>query len=177
MTIALVVIGVIAIGVAYVLFSASKQPDSFRYERRTLIDAPADRVHGLVNDFVAWRDWSPWEGMDPAMSRQHSGAKQGVGAVYEWNGNKKVGRGRMEILDSASPSHVFIKLDFFAPFEAHNRAEFTFRTVGSQTEVVWAMTGPQPFVSKVMTVVLNLEKLVGKDFEKGLAQLKAKAES
>ncbi|MBT9560049.1 MAG: SRPBCC family protein [Myxococcales bacterium] len=177
MTIALVVIGVIALGVATVLFSASQKPDTFRYERRTLVNAPPDRVHGLVDDFNAWRDWSPWEGMDPAMNRQFSGTKRGVGAVYEWNGNKKVGRGRMEILDSVSPGHVFIKLDFFSPFEAHNRAEFTFRAVGNQTEVVWAMTGPQPFMSKVMTVVLNLEKLVGKDFEKGLVQLKAKAES
>ena len=115
--------------------------------------------------------------LDVEGNRQHSGAKRGVGAVYEWSGNKKVGRGRMEILESVSPAHVAIKLDFFAPFEAHNRAEFTFRAVGSQTEVVWAMSGPKPFVSKVMTVVLNLEKLVGKDFEKGLAQLKAKAES
>ncbi|MFO0964099.1 MAG: SRPBCC family protein [Gemmataceae bacterium] len=110
------------------------------------------------------------------MARTHSGAARGVGAVYEWEGNKKVGKGRMEITTAAPPSKLVISFDFFKPFEAHNVAEFTLEPQGDTTTVTWSMHGPQPYMMKVMTVFMNMDKMVGKDFETGLANLKSMAE-
>ena len=161
---------------AAVLGLAASKPDTFRVERATNIKAPPEKVFTLISDFHNWGAWSPWEKMDPAMTRAHSGAASGKGAVYEWEGNSKVGKGRMEITDTAPPSKVTIKLDFLKPFEAHNTAEYTLEPKGDATRLTWAMYGPSPFLSKVMQVFVSMDSMVGKDFETGLANLKSIAE-
>lgn len=167
----------IALLVAGVLVAAAMKPDSFRVERSAVILAAPDKVHALIDDFHAWTAWSLWEKIDPGLKRTYAGPQKGVGAVYGWEGNKKVGRGRMEILESAPASRVKIKLDFLEPFEAHNTAEFTLQPAGvNGTSVNWAMYGPSNFMAKLMQVFMSMDRLVGKDFEKGLAAMKAAAE-
>jgi hypothetical protein len=162
--------------VAAVLGLASMKPDHFRVFRQSTIQAKPDAVFALINDFHHWPKWSPWEHIDPEMKKTHSGAAAGQGAIYEWNGNNKVGQGRMEILESRANEAIKIKLDFLRPFEAHNNAEFTLAPKGDATEVTWAMTGVSPFVMKVMHVFVSMDSMVGKDFETGLANLKTNAE-
>lgn len=162
--------------VVTLLIYAAAKPDTFRVQRTASINAPPDKVFGLINDFHTWASWSPWEKKDLAMKKTHSGAAQGKGAVLEWDGNKDVGTGRMEILESVPTSKIVIKLDFLKPFEAHNQAEFTLTPNASSTQVTWAMHGPQPFMMKVMDIVMNMDKMVGSDFEAGLANLKVMAE-
>jgi uncharacterized protein YndB with AHSA1/START domain len=149
---------------------------SFHISRETTIAAPPERVHALVNDFHEWQAWSPWEGLDPAMERTYAGSATGVGAVYAWRGNSKAGEGRMEILESA-PQHVAVDLLFAAPMKAHNRVDFTLTPTADGTHVEWAMTGPQSVVMRLMSKFWSMEKLVGPDFERGLAQLKTTAEN
>lgn len=167
---------VIVVLLGGVLAFAATKPDTFRVERSTSIKAPPEKVFALINDFHQWGGWSPWEKMDPAMQRKHSGAASGQGAVYEWEGNSKVGKGRMEITDSSAPSKLLIKLDFLEPFEGHNTAEYTLKTSGDTTALTWAMYGPSPFMSKVMQVFVSMDSMIGKDFEAGLANLKVIAE-
>lgn len=167
---------VIVVAIAAVLAYAATRPNTFRIERSARIDAPPDKIFPLISDFRNWRLWSPWEKMDPALRRAYGGAPAGKGAVYEWEGNKKVGKGRMEILDAPPPSRVAIKLDFLKPFEAHNLAEFTLTPLGNSTSVTWAMHGPSPFIAKLMGLFFNMDRMVGKDFETGLANMKAAAE-
>lgn len=149
---------------------------SFHLSRETTIAAPPERVHALVNDFHEWQAWSPWEGIDPAMERTFAGSPTGVGAIYAWRGNSKAGEGRMEILES-EPQHVAVDLLFAAPMKAHNRVDFTLTPAGDGTHVEWAMTGPQNAVMRLMSKVWSMERLLGPDFEKGLAQLKRTAEN
>jgi uncharacterized protein YndB with AHSA1/START domain len=163
---------VLAIVIAAVLILAASKPDTFRIERAATLKAPADRIFPLIADFHQWLNWSPWEGRDPQLKRTYSGAERGKGAVYAWDGNKNVGSGRMEILEANSPSKIVIKLDFLKPFEAHNTAEFTMLPQGGATNVIWVMHGPAPFMSKVMQVFMNMDRMIGKDFETGLANLK-----
>ena len=163
---------VIAIAIAVVLILALSKPDIFRIQRVATIKAPAESIFALINDFHRWGSWSPWESKDPAMKRTFSGAESGKGAVYAWDGNKNVGSGRMEILDTSAPSKIVIKLDFFTPFEGHNTAEFTMLPQGDATNITWVMYGPVPLMSKVMQVFINLDNMIGKDFETGLANLK-----
>ena len=173
----LMVMGVaLVVAVAVILIIASTKPDSFRIERRIAIKAPPEKIFPLINDFHAWPVWSPWEKKDPTMKRTHSGAPSGNGSVYEWEGNKNVGKGRMEITESSPSSKVVIKLDFLSPFEAHNTAEYTLTPNGDTTTVVWAMYGPNLFIGKVMSTVMSMDKMVSKDFEAGLANMKAAAE-
>jgi hypothetical protein len=148
-------------------------PASFIVERSLDIRAPADRIFPHVADFNAWFAWSPYEKRDPAMKRRFSGKPSGVGAIYEWDGNRNVGQGRMEILESTPPSKVRIDLQFIKPFKAHNVAEFTFDPHGQNTTVTWAMHGPTTFMSRVMGLFINMDKMIGKDFETGLRNLKA----
>jgi hypothetical protein len=173
-TIAIIVV-ILLVAVAAVLVLAGMKPDTFRVERATRIKAPPERIFGLINDFRQWTAWSPWEKMDPALKRSYSGSPSGKGAVYEWEGNKKVGKGRMEIVEAA-PSRLALKLDFLRPFEAHNTVVFTIQPQGDATLVTWAMQGPLPYIGKVMHVFMNMDRMVGKDFETGLANLKAAAE-
>lgn len=166
------VIAIVAVAFAIVLILAVTKPASFSIERGIDIRAPADRIFPLINDFHQWGSWSPWENKDPGMQRSFSGAASGKGAVYGWHGNNNVGSGRMEIIEASAPSKILIKLDFFKPFEAHHTAEFTILPQGDATRLNWVMRGPASFMSKLMQVFMNLDKMVGKDFEFGLANLK-----
>ena len=148
---------------------------SFHLRRETTIAAPVDRVHALVNDFHEWQAWSPWEGLDAGLERTYTGPTAGVGAIYAWRGNRQAGEGRMEILES-QPRHVAVDLLFAAPMKAHNRVDFTLTPVAEGTHVEWAMTGPQNVVMRLMSKVWSMEKLIGPDFDRGLAQLKRAAE-
>jgi hypothetical protein len=169
---------VLAVAIAIVFILAATKPDTFSVRRTAVVTASAEQIFPLVSNFRQWANWSPWENRDPAMKRNYSGAESGRGAVYAWDGNKNVGSGRMEILDATSPSKIVIKLDFFRPFEGHNTAEFAFVSErdASATNVAWVMHGPSSFMSKVMQVFMNLDKMIGKDFEVGLANLKRLAE-
>jgi uncharacterized protein YndB with AHSA1/START domain len=170
---ALVIIAVIlAIAIAAVLILAATKPTTLRVQRSVSINAPPERIFSLISDFHQWVTWSPYEQKDPAMKRTYSGAERGRGAVYAWDGNKNVGSGRMEILDVSAPSKIVIKLDFFKPFEGHNTAEFTMLPQGDGTHVTWLMHGPANFMSRLIQVFMNLDNLIGKDFEAGLANLK-----
>ena len=159
-----------------VLAIAATKPNAFRIERSITIHSPPEPIFAILSDFHQSESWSPWEKMDLSMQKTHSGSPRGVGAIYEWDGNNKVGQGRQEILDATSPSKVLIQLDFFRPFPAHNTAEFTLKSHGPATQVTWAMFGSQPFMGKVMCLFMNMDKMVGKDFETGLANLKAHVE-
>ena len=168
---------VIVVLVVAVLIYAATKPDTFRVQRATRINAPPEKIFALINDYHRWGSWSPYEKLDPDMKRTYSGAANGTGAVYEWEGNSKAGKGRMEIADSVPPSQVAIKLDFVKPFEAHNLVQFTLQPTGPSTDVTWAMQGPSPYMMKLMHVFINMDRMVGKDFETGLANLKAVAEA
>ena len=172
--IATIIAVVFALAIVITLILAVTKPDTFRIERSSVINAPPEKVFALINDFQQWRGWSPWENKDPAMKRTYSGPQSGQGAAYAWDGNKNVGSGRMEILDASLPSKIVIKLDFFKPFEGHNTAEFTMLPQGdaATTNITWVMHGPAPFISKVMQVFMNMDNMIGKDFEIGLANLK-----
>lgn len=161
--------------IAAILIYAATRPNSFRVQRSTTIKAPPEKIAALIDDFRAFGQWSPWEKRDPDLKRTFSGPPKGKGAVYAWEGNKQVGSGRMEILES-SPQKVVIKLDFLKPFEAHNTAEWTMAPSGDATTVTWAMYGPSPFIAKLMGVFMSMDSMVGKDFEAGLASMKALAE-
>ncbi len=171
-----IILVVIVVLIAVVLGLAATKPDTFRVERAATIKAPPAKVYALIDDFRQWSQWSPWEKLDPELKRTFSGPASGKGAVYEWTGNSKVGAGRMEITEPTPPSKIVIKLDFIKPFEGHNIAEFTLEPQGDSTQLTWAMHGPTPFVSKVMQVFISMDRLIGKDFEAGLANLKAAAE-
>jgi uncharacterized protein YndB with AHSA1/START domain len=166
---------VVVVAVAGVLAYAATRPDVFRVERSITVKAPPEKVLALVGDLRGWTAWSPYEKKDPAMKRAYAGAAMGKGAAYEWDGNKEVGHGRMEILET-TPSKVVIKLDFIAPFEAHNTAEFIAVPQGDGSNVTWAMYGPSPYFAKVMHTVIDMDKMIGRDFEAGLQSLKAVAE-
>jgi uncharacterized protein YndB with AHSA1/START domain len=167
---------VIVVLIAVALGLAATKPDTFRVQRVATIKAPPAKVFALLDDFRQWGQWSPWEKLDPDLKRTFSGPASGKGAAYEWVGNNKVGAGRMEITEPAPPSKLVIKLDFIKPFEGHNIAEFTLEPQGDATQLTWAMHGPTPFVSKLMQVFVSMDSLIGKDFEAGLANLKAVAE-
>ena len=162
---------------AILLGYAATRPDRFRVQRSLSVQAPADRIFGLINDFHKWASWSPYEKLDPTMTKTFSGAESGTGAAYAWSGNSKAGEGRMEILSTVPPSKITIKLDFLKPFEGHNTAEFTMEPSGGATKVTWAMFGPQKFMFKLMSIFMSMDKLVGKDFEQGVANIKGLAEN
>ena len=167
---------VIVVLIAAILVYAATMPDDFRVQRTTSIKASPEKIFALINDLHRWDSWSPWEKMDPAMQRTFSGATAGKGAVYAWQGNSKVGEGRMEIADASPPSRVMIKLDFIKPIEGHNTAEFTLDPNGDSTNVTWSMYGPSGYIAKVIGVFASMDKMIGKDFETGLANMKAVAE-
>jgi len=170
--IALVILALAAI----VLIYAATRPGTFRVERTARIPAPPEKIFPLINDFHRWGEWSPYEKLDPGMKRTFGGAPAGKGATYAWEGNDKAGAGRMEILESAPSSKISIKLDFTKPFEARNMAEFTLRPQDGATQVTWAMHGPSPYIAKLMGIFFNMDQMIGKDFETGLANLKTASE-
>ncbi|MCC6071817.1 SRPBCC family protein [Massilia sp. GCM10020059] len=161
---------------AVILGMAAMQPDTFTVTRSITIQAPPEKIIPLVNDFRNWQSWSPWEKLDPAMQRTFSGAASGTGAVYAWKGNSDVGEGRMEITGQELPFKVTIKLDFVEPLPSSNVTEFALVPRGTLTTVNWTMTGPMLFVTKIMSVFTSMDKMIGRDFEKGLAQMKTVAE-
>ena len=175
----LVVLLVIVLAIAALLAVASTRPPTFRIERSTRIAAPMLQVAEQIDDFRAWQKWSPWENIDPSLQRTFSGADAGVGAIYEWTGTGKAGAGRMEITEMrAGPERglISIRLDFIKPFKARTTAEFLMTPTDAGTDLTWAMFGPSPLMSKVMGLFIDLDKMVGKDFEAGRAALKRNAE-
>lgn len=153
--------------------------NTFMLQRSVTIAASAAAVFEHLVDLRKWQEWSPWEGIDPNMVRTYSGAESGVGAVYEWTGNRKVGAGRMTVVEVDVPNSLGIRLEFIKPFKATNMAQFELLPVstGGETQVTWSMTGKKTLMTKVMGIFKSMDAMVGPDFEKGLAQLKAAAES
>jgi hypothetical protein len=170
--IALVVVVLVVALLAY----AATRPDTMHVERTATVNAPPAWIFPFINDFHRWTSWSPYEKLDPALKRAYSGAPDGRGAVYEWEGNRQAGQGRMEITGASQPSRITIKLDFLKPFEGHNVAEFVLTSRGDSTDVTWSIDGPSPYIAKLMGVFVNMDQMIGKDFETGLASLKAVAE-
>jgi polyketide cyclase/dehydrase/lipid transport protein len=150
--------------------------DTYTVERSTMIEAPAALIYEQIADFRRWTAWSPWEDIDPDLQRSYSGPDAGVGAAYTWSGNRKAGRGRMEITDVTEPAAVSIVVAFEKPFKALNDTHFSLRPEGSGTVVTWTMNGKRTWLTKVMGVFLSMDKLLGPDFEKGLARLKTATE-
>jgi hypothetical protein len=167
---------VAAVLVAGVLIYAATRPDTLHVERTAAIKAPAGTIYPLISDFHNWTAWSPYEKRDPALKRTYGGSPSGKGAVYEWEGNSEVGSGRMEITDTSVPGKVVIKLDFIKPFEGHNVAQFTMQPSGAATNVTWSMDGPTPYLGKVIGIFMNMDRMIGGDFEAGLANLKTLTE-
>jgi uncharacterized protein YndB with AHSA1/START domain len=167
---------VLAVSGVTLLAYVAARPDTFRVERAVVIEASPLQIFPYIEDFRRFSEWSPYEQLDPTMSRTHSGAKTGKGAVYEWNGRGKAGKGRMQIAHVTPARMVVIRLDFLKPFESHNIVEFTLNPEGARTRVTWAMRGANPYAAKLMQLFVNMDRLVGKDFEKGLATLKALVE-
>jgi hypothetical protein len=167
-TILIVVVLVLAGFLLYVL----TRPNELRVERKGRMRARPEQLFEELNDLRRWVGWSPWERLDPAMVKTHSGAERGVGAIYSWKGNAKVGEGRMEILESSPPTLVRIKLDFIKPFPSSNTTTFTLAPQGEFTEMTWAMRGPAGFMTKLMCVFMDLDQAIGKDFERGIANLR-----
>jgi hypothetical protein len=167
---------VITVFIAGVLIFAATKPDTFRVQRSAAVKAPPENIFALINDFKSWTSWSPWEKKDPAMKRTWGAVTSGKGAQYAWEGNGEVGQGSMEITQSVPSSKVVLKLDFVKPMEGHNTVEFILEPKGDTTNVTWSMQGPTPYFAKIIHVFLNMDKMVGGDFEAGLANMKAAAE-
>ena len=175
--ISLIVFGVVAALVLLFVIFVVLQPSQFRIERKTRIAASPAAIFAQVNDFRKWEDWSPWDKIDPNLQRTYDGAPAGVGAKYAWVGNKQVGEGKMTILESRPGELIQIKLEFLRPFAATNTAEFNFQPEGQNTVVTWAMVGNNNFMGKTFGLLMNMDKMIGKDFEKGLAAMKGLAEA
>jgi uncharacterized protein YndB with AHSA1/START domain len=166
---------VTAVVVAAALAYAATKPDTFMVRRSASIAAPPERIFPMIDDLRAQSAWSPFE-KDPNMKRSHSGAPRGTGAVYEWDGNRHVGAGRIAITASVPPSKVVLLLDMSRPFKAHNTVEFALDRDGDGTTVTWSMQGRQPYMAKVMGLFMDCDKMCGRQFEEGLAKLKVLAE-
>ena len=162
--------------IAAVLIYAATRPDTFRIERSTSVAAPPDKVFALIDDLHQFNTWNPWLRKEPNVEQAYEGKASGVGSAYRWRGDK-TGSGRMEIVELLPAQRVAMKLDFFKPIEAHHRAEFTIDPeAGGHSKITWAMSGSSPYLSKLMTIFFSMDKMVGPDFEAGLANLKALAE-
>jgi len=170
------IIIVLAILLVGVLIYAATKPDAFRVQRSIDIKASPEAIFPLINDLRSMQTWSAWEKVDPGMKRVYSGAASGSGAIYEWEGNKKIGQGRMEIIESAPPSRITIQMDFIKPFAARNTLEFLLQADGDSTRVTQAIFGPSPYISKLMGLVCSMDKMIGGKFEESLADLKSIAE-
>jgi len=171
-----ILVGIVVI-IAGIFLAAAFQPNNFHLERSTVIAAPAAKVFAQINDLHNWAAWDPWAKLDPSIKITYSGAKEGKGAVYEWSGNNQVGQGRMEITDSVPSSKVDIQLNFIKPMVGRDTAEFTLEPQEKATKVTWAMNGPMPFIAKICHLFMNMDKMVGSQFEKGLNDLKTISEA
>ena len=168
--------GIVLIAIFAILTLASLKPDVFMVTRSTRMNAAADTIYPHINDLRRWQAWSPYEKKDPNMQRTFSGPTSGKGAAYAWDGNKNVGAGSMVIIESLPPSKIGIRLDFLRPFAAQNAAQFLLEPEGSGTRVTWEMSGAATLVSKIMGTVMNMDKMIGTDFEVGLENLKKTVE-
>jgi uncharacterized protein YndB with AHSA1/START domain len=166
---------ILVVAVGAVLGLAATRPDHFRIERAATIQAPPERIYPLISDLKLFNTWNPFLRKDPEAKLSYSGPTAGVGAAYAWESDKS-GKGRMEITDSRPAQKVTLKLDFTKPLEAHNAVEFALQAQADGTRVTWAMTGPSPFLSKLMGLFFDIDRMVGSDFADGLANLKAIAE-
>lgn len=167
---------IVVVAVAAVLIYASLQPDTFEIRRTARIQAPPEKIYPYLNDFQQAMAWSPYEKKDPAMKRSFSGAVSGKGSIYEFEGNQEVGSGRLEILDSTPNSKVTLRLDMYKPFKGSNTIEYILEPGSEATDMTWSMRGEAPFISKVICLFMDMDKMVGKDFEAGLASLKSLVE-
>jgi hypothetical protein len=165
-----IAIGVVGLVLLFVALVATR-PSRFHVERSARLDAPPHVVFSLINDFHRWPSWSPWEALDPAMKREYSGAAQGTGAVYDWSGNDDVGVGSMRITDSEAPTSVTISLEFKQPWQATNTTLFSVAPEAGGSTVTWSMDGENNFMFKAVGLFMNMDEMVGKDFEVGLANL------
>jgi hypothetical protein len=172
----MIFIGLAVIVVVFVVIVALQSSD-FRIARSTTISAPPPLVFAQVNDFHKWEAWNPWGKIDPAMKQTYDGAAAGPGAIYTWAGNNEVGEGRMTIAESRPSDLIRVKLEFFKPFAATNTAEFTFIPEKNQTRVTWSMFGEKNFMAKAIHLFMNMDKMIGGQFEKGLTDMKAIAEA
>jgi uncharacterized protein YndB with AHSA1/START domain len=168
-------LGILAALFALMGIYAWFKPKNFRIERSTVINAPPETIHEYLADFRKWAGWSPWEALDPQMQRTYSGSSEGVGAAYAWEGTK-AGSGDMLITRSDPQTGISLDLNFTKPFKANNQTDITLTKEGDNTRVNWAMYGPHPYFHRLMSVVFSMDKMVGKDFEKGLAKLKSLSE-
>ena len=168
---------IVALPIAGLLAYAATRPNIFRVQRKVRIDAAPEAIFALIEDLRRWEAWSPYEKVDPEMERTFSGAESGKGAVYEWSGDRKAGAGRMEITDAVPRSKVVIQLDFFRPFKSRNVAELTLEPEGGGAVVTWALQGPSPYMSKLVGVFIDMDRMIGQQFEEGLEALKAIAEA
>lgn len=173
--VALILLALFAVLVVVVLVAAAMKSDDFGVQRTVSIQAPPEKIFPLINDFKKW-SWSPFEKTDPAMKRTYSGPESGLGSVYEFDGNAAAGQGRVEIVESTPPSRIRLTLDFERPFKGSNEVVFTLEPQGDSTNVTWAMQGPSPLFSKVLRTVIDMDEMVGSQFEAGLRDLKAIAE-
>lgn len=171
------ILAVIGLLLAVFLAMAAMQPDQFNIERSTVIAAPPEVPFSAVNELRRWREWSPWEDRDPNLQREYSGPESGVGASYRWSGDESIGEGRMTITESQANERIGIELEFVRPFAATNQVTFRFEPSGAGTRVNWAMQGANTFMSKVISLLMDMDAMVGGDFENGLAKLKKMAES
>ena len=176
MKILIKVLVILALAVGGLVVLASTRPDDFRVERSTQSSANPTQLFAQINDFHAWEAWSPWAKLDSSMETKYDGAKSGIGAGYAWSGNSKVGQGAMRIVDSTPESKVTIQLEFLKPFKASNRTTFTLTPHQNGIRISWTMEGKNHFMSKVMGLFMDMDKMIGSDFERGLSNLKAVAE-
>jgi uncharacterized protein YndB with AHSA1/START domain len=167
----------LAVIIVVLVVIVALQPSDFRVARSATISAPPPAVFAQVNDFHKWEAWNPWGKIDPAMKQTYEGAPAGPGAIYTWSGNNEVGEGRMTITDSRPSDLIRVKLEFFKPFAATNTAEFAFKPEGNQTLVTWSMFGEKNFMAKAVHLVMNMDKMIGGQFEKGLADMKSAVEA
>ena len=168
---------VIVVGVAICCVVVALQPAHYRVERSAMMNAPAPIVFNQVNDFHKWDAWSPWAKLDPAAKATFGGPPAGPGAVFTWAGNDKIGEGRMTLTESHPTDLVKVKVEFVKPFEGTNTTEFTFKPQGDQTAVTWSMAGHNNFVAKALCLFMNMDRMIGRDMENGLAQLKSVVEA
>jgi hypothetical protein len=171
-----ILLGLVVVLLALVGFIASR-PSTFTVQRTLTMKSKPEYVFPFVNSLYRWSDWSPWNYLDPAMKRTYEGPVLGVGAVYSWSGNDKVGAGRMTLEESRKDELVRIKLEFLRPFASTNTTTVTIKPVGPQSEVTWAMEGHLDFMGKAASLFMDMDKQVGPDFEKGLAALRVLAEA
>jgi uncharacterized protein YndB with AHSA1/START domain len=169
--------GVVALAIVVIVGLAATKPATFRVERKTTIEASPDAVFPNLEDFHRWGSWSPWEKLDPQMHKTYGGPASGPGSTYAWSGNDDVGEGRMTVISTRPNERVEVKLEFLKPFEATNTTVYELTPVSGGTEVTWSMEGPNSFMGKVISVFADMDAMIGKDFEEGLANLKRVSET